>query len=257
MESQNPKREVMNMDRGGIIVVAGMGEVGRPIYEILSEKFESVGVDIQPVDVAEPCNVLHICYPFQIRDFVGTTAAYIDRYEPALTIIHSTVAPGTTRKVQEAVGARLVAFSPVRGKHARMKADMLHYKKFVAAPCQEAVEPALAHLTEAGFQTATFRTVELAELSKLVETTYFGILIAWAQEMERWAELYGGSFDDANAFIKEIDFLPSHIFPGEIGGHCVMPNIAILKTQLQSSFLDAVLESNQLKQEQLLTPTAR
>jgi hypothetical protein len=36
-----------------------------------------------------------------------------------------------------------------------------------------------------------------------------------------------------------------------------MPNIAILKTQLQSSFLDAVLESNQLKQEQHLTATAR
>ncbi len=150
-----------------------------------------------------------------------------------------------------------MAFSPVRGKHARMKSDMLHYKKFVAAPCQDAVEPALAHLAEAGFKTATFPTVEVAEVSKLVETTYLGVLIAWAQEMERWAELYGGSFDDANAFIKEIDFLPSHIFPGEIGGHCVMPNIAILKTQLQSSLLDAVLESNQLKQEQLLSATAR
>lgn len=245
------------MDRGGIILVAGMGEVGRPIYEILSEKFNCVGVDVHPVEVAEPCTVLHICYPFQIRDFVGTTAGYVNKYEPALTIIHSTVAPGTTRKVQEAVGARLVAFSPVRGKHARMKADMLRYKKFVAAPCQEALEAALAHLTEAGFQTATFRTVELAELSKLVETTYLGVLIAWTQEMERWAEHYGGSFDDVNAFIKEIDFLPSHIFPGDIGGHCVMPNIAILQSQLQSRFLDAVLESNELKREQLLTASAR
>ncbi|PYV34845.1 MAG: hypothetical protein DMG22_04445 [Acidobacteria bacterium] len=245
------------MDRGGIILVAGMGEVGRPIHEILSEKFDCVGVDIQPVEVDEPCTVLHICYPFQVSDFVGTTAVYINRYEPALTIIHSTVAPGTTRKVQEAVGDRLVAYSPVRGKHARMKADMLHYKKFVAAPYPEALEPALAHLTEAGFQTATFRTVELAELSKLVETTYFGVLIAWAQEMERWAEDYQGAFDDVNAFIEEIEFLPSHIFPGEIGGHCVMPNIAILQTQLQSRFLDAVLESNQLKREQLLAATAR
>lgn len=56
-----------------------------------------------------------------------------------------------------------------------------------------------------------------------------------------------GSFDDVVSFIKEVDFLPSHIFPGLIGGHCVMPNIAILRQQFASDFLEAVVNSNQAK----------
>jgi UDP-N-acetyl-D-mannosaminuronate dehydrogenase len=241
----------------GVVIVLGTGEVGRPILNILSKQFDCVAVDIKPVDISQPCSVLHICYPFQIPDFVGTTMGYVNKYQPALTIINSTVAPGTTRKVQEAVGDRALAYSPVRGKHARMEAEMLHYKKFVGACRPDALHQALNHFNQAGFKTAAFRTPELAEISKLLETTYLGILIAWAQEVERITGQYDGTFEDVKAFIEEIDFLPSHIFPGQIGGHCVMPNIAILRTQLQSKFLDTVVESNELKAAQLLAVTAR
>jgi UDP-N-acetyl-D-mannosaminuronate dehydrogenase len=237
----------------GVVVVAGMGEVGRPLLRVLSERFECVGVDIHPVDIGQPCSVMHVCYPFQISDFIGRTVGYVNKYQPALTIINSTVAPGTTRKVQEAVRDRAVAYSPVRGKHARMEADMLRYKRFVAALRPDALQHALDHFHEAGFRTATFKTLEIAEISKLIETTYLGILIAWAQETERFAAAYDGSFEEVKAFIEEIDFLPSHIFPGYIGGHCVIPNITILQTQFKSKFLDAIMESNELKQQQLLT----
>lgn len=236
------------MTKNSVVVVAGMGEVGKPLCRILSRKFSCMAVDIKPIDVIEPCSVLHICYPYSIRDYVGTTANYVRKYAPRLTVVNSTVAPGTTRQIQEAVGDSLVAYSPVRGKHARMEQDMMRYKKFVGAPRLEATRLALAHFSEAGFATDKFASVELGELAKLLETTYLGMLIAWAQEMERVAFRYGGSFEDVNVFIKEIDFLPAHVFPGEIGGHCVLPNIEILRSQVESKFLDMVLESNQLKQ---------
>jgi len=238
----------------GVVVVAGMGEVGQPLYRILSKSFESVGVDITPLDIEEPCSVLHVCYPFQVPDFVETTVGYINKYQPALTIINSTVAPGTTRKVQEAVGELGVAYSPVRGKHARMEADMLRYKKFVGAPRLAVRQQAIDHFNQAGFKTAPFPSSELAELSKLLETTYLGILIGWTQEVERLAAQYDGSFEEVNAFVEEIDFLPSHVFPGIIGGHCVMPNIAILQSRFKSDFLDAVLNSNALKQSTADSP---
>lgn len=241
----------------GIVVVVGMGEVGRPLFRILSRQYECVGVDIKPVEITRPCSVLHICFPFQVPDFLGTAVGYILKYQPALTIINSTLAPGTTRKVQEAVGERGVAYSPVRGKHARMESDMLRYKKFVAATRPEVREQARQHFSQAGFNTGVFRTPELAEVGKLLETTYLGILIGWAQEVERIAARYDGRFEDVNAFIEEIGFLPSHVFPGQIGGHCVMPNIAILQTQLQSRFLDAVVESNELKQQSAATVNTR
>jgi UDP-N-acetyl-D-mannosaminuronate dehydrogenase len=227
-----------------------MGEVGRPLYRILSGAFECKAVDIRPVETTEPCAVLHICYPFQIADFVGTSLSYIQTYRPLLTIINSTVAPGTTRKIYEAAGRPSVAYSPVRGKHANMERDMLRYKKFVAGCDPDATAHAISHFSEAGFKTDTFTTPEAAELAKLLETTYLGVLIAWAQETERFGSKYNVSFNELNSFVKEIDFLPSHVFPGQIGGHCVMPNIAILQTQIKSRFLDAIVESNQTKTRQ-------
>jgi UDP-N-acetyl-D-mannosaminuronate dehydrogenase len=241
----------------GIVVVVGMGEVGRPLFQILSRKFECAAVDIEPVEIKKPCSALHICYPFQAPNFVGTTAGYIQKYRPAVTIINSTIAPGTTRKVQALATDQAVAYSPVRGKHAKMESDMLRYKKFVAACHPDALNRAVNHFSEAGFKTATFPSPELGELAKLLETTYLGILIAWAQEVERLAAQYGGKFEDVNAFVEEIDFLPSGVFPGRIGGHCVMPNIAILRTQLKSKFLDTVVESNEIKEQQLKAATAR
>jgi UDP-N-acetyl-D-mannosaminuronate dehydrogenase len=232
------------------VVVVGMGEVGQPLLRILSRKFECVAVDVAPLELSGGCQVMHVCYPFQTRDFVATTLQYISKYSPALTIVHSTVAPGTTRRIQEQSGAAAVIYSPVRGKHARMEADMLHYKKFVAGFDTQSLRGAVEHLTQAGFKTDTFRSPEIAELSKLLETTYLGVLIGWAQEVQVLAEGVGGSFEEVNAFVKEIGFLPSHIFPGVIGGHCVMPNIAILRDHFKSDFLDAVVKLNAGKSKQ-------
>jgi len=238
------------MQSDGIVIVAGMGEVGWPLFQILNRAYECIGIDLAGAQTMRPCSVLHVCYPFQIQDFIATTAAYIEKYEPELTIINSTVAPGTTRKVQQLVD-KPVAYSPVRGKHARMESDMLHYRKFVAGFNPEATQQATRHFAQAGFQIGTFHTPEIAELSKLVETTWLGVLVGWAQEVERMAAQYGASYEEVNAFIKEIAFLPSHVFPGPIGGHCVMANIAILQDRFPCRFLDAILKSNQAKQLEL------
>jgi UDP-N-acetyl-D-mannosaminuronate dehydrogenase len=175
-----------------IVIVAGVGEVGGPLLEILGRTYECVGVDLAPVQIKGSCSVLHVCYPFQIPDFVGTTASYIEKYQPEITIINSTLQVGTTRKVQERVG-RPVAYSPVRGKHAKMVQEMLHYRKFVAGFDPHSTEQALHHFAKAGFEVATFRTPEIGELSKLQETTWLGMLIGWAQESERMAAACGAT----------------------------------------------------------------
>ena len=70
--------------------------------------------------------------------------------------------------------------------------------------------------------------------------------MSWAQEIERLAENYDATYDEVNAYIEEIDFLP-RVFPGVIGGHCVMPNIEILRAALQSDFLDNIVRGNEHK----------
>ena len=84
-------------------------------------------------------------------------------------------------------------------------------------------------------KTKLLRSPEATEIAKLTETTYFGLLIAWAQEVERYCRELGANYDEVVSFYDEIKFFPPvKYLPGVIGGHCVMPNIAILLQQFPS-----------------------
>ena len=86
------------------------------------------------------------------------------------------------------------------------------------------------------------------ELAKLSETTYFGLLVAWAQEVERYCDRVGQSYEEVVSFYDEIPFFPTvKYFPGIIGGHCVMPNIEILRKSDDSAILKAIEDSNERK----------
>ena len=232
------------------IVVVGLGEVGKPLYELISKHHKTVGIDISPppADIKD-VDVLHICFPFQIKNFVGETARYAELFTPKLVIINSTVAVGTTRAVAERTQTP-VAYSPVRGKHARMLQDLQRYAKFIGAPNRMSAEKAAGHFASLGLNTKILSTPEAAEIAKLTETTFFGLMIAWAQEVERYADQFGGSYDEIVSFYEEIGFFPPvKYFPGVIGGHCVMPNIELLKRFADSEILDAIETSNRKKTE--------
>ena len=230
------------------IVIVGLGEVGKPLMQLISEHHKTVGVDITPPD-QDPrgADVLHLCFPFQVKDFVGEAARYIDLIKPRLTVINSTVEVGTTRKVAEKSRSD-VAYSPVRGKHARMLDDLRKYTKFIGATSQSAAEETSEHFRSVGLTTKVLSSPEAAELAKLTETTYFGLMIAWAQEVERYADRVGVGYEEVVSFYDEIGFFPRvKYFPGVIGGHCVMPNIELLKRLDCSEILEAIQSSNQKK----------
>jgi UDP-N-acetyl-D-mannosaminuronate dehydrogenase len=232
-----------------VSVVVGLGEVGRPLLEVLGRVQRVEGVDLPPRDVTGPVEFMHVCYPAEITDFVGVTAAYVERFRPEIVVINSTVAVGTTRAVGQAAGVP-VANSPVRGKHARMAEELLRYVKFIGAEDRGAAERVAVHFEAAGMETRILTSPEATELAKLTETTYFGLLIAFAQEVDRMARDIGVAYDDVVAYYDEIAYLPPvRFFPGVIGGHCVMPNIALLKRTFGSQLLDAIERSNDLRRK--------
>jgi UDP-N-acetyl-D-mannosaminuronate dehydrogenase len=244
------------------VLVVGLGEVGKPLRAIVSQHHHVVGMDISlPSERIDHVDVMHVCYPFQIRDFAGETIRYIERFRPALTIINSTVGIGTTRKIAERTNVDVV-HSPVRGKHARMQDEMHEYTKFIGALDALAARKAAMHFESCGFKTKVLSSPETTELGKLTETTYFGVLIAWAQEIERYCTRVGTDFDEVASLYDEVKFFPPvRYFPGIIGGHCVMPNIDILRETDRSPMLDAIQASNQdkierdsLKQEEIRGP---
>jgi UDP-N-acetyl-D-mannosaminuronate dehydrogenase len=234
------------------VVIIGLGEVGKPLLELMKAgKYQTFGVDIdQPASISR-CDVMHVCFPFQSEKFCLQTAEYIDQYRPALTVINSTVAPGTTRSIAVESGTAVV-HSPVRGKHIRMQEEMLHYTKFVGALDLQSGQRAIEHFEGVGMKTKLLASPEASEIAKLTETTYFGLLIAWAQEVERYCMKLGANYDEVVSFYEEIKFFPPvKYFPGEIGGHCVMPNIDILLQKFPSALLQAIVRSNTLRQKNL------
>lgn len=232
------------------MLVVGLGEVGKPLMAILSQRHHTVGLDIEGPDRRiDHADVMHICYPFEIRDFVGETVRYISRFNPALTIINSTVAVGTTRNIAELSGSDVV-HSPVRGKHARMQEEMHHYAKFIGALNRSAADKAAEHFHVSGFRTRILSSPEATELGKLAETSYFGVMIAWAQEVERYCDRAGADYNEVICLYEEVPFFPPvKYFPGVIGGHCVMPNIEILSRIAHSPLLAAIQKSNESKIE--------
>lgn len=237
------------MQKKSKVTVVGLGEVGKPLFELVSRHHDVTAVDIAPVPPLKRSDVLHVCYPFQIKDFVGETAKYIERFNPAVTIINSTVGIGTTRQIAERTGA-MVVNSPVRGKHVRMLEEIQIYTRFIGAMSPEAGERAASHFQSLGMKTKVLGSPEATELAKLTETTYFGLMIAWAQEVERYCDRIGQDYREVTSFYDEIKFFPPvKYFPGVIGGHCVMPNIEILKGFEKSAILDAIQASNRTKIE--------
>lgn len=233
-------------------LVVGVGEVGGALAEILERVEPVLRLDLQPEEFAHPIGVMHLCFPYRSRaQFVEAASGYIERFKPKLTIVNSTVVPGTVRAIVARTGTR-VAYSPIRGKHARMVQEVLYYTKYIAALEPETSRLAAEHFQAAGMKTRTFVRPETLELAKLAETSYFGVLIAFAQELNRLANQVDGDYSEIIEFFDEVDFLPrTHYYPGFIGGHCVIPNLELLKEVAPSILFEAVLSSNRLRAAEL------
>ncbi|MEJ2240677.1 MAG: hypothetical protein P8Y18_00830 [Candidatus Bathyarchaeota archaeon] len=114
-------------------------------------------------------NVLHICYRCEKQeDFITTTENYILEFKPELTIINSSVPPGTTEKVYKSMGSNVV-HSPIRGMHQNrelMKKDLLFWTKYIGGKKESAIL-AQKHFKRLGLKTKILRSSIDTELAKL------------------------------------------------------------------------------------------
>ena len=226
-------------------LVIGIGEVGTALAAVLDRTEKVLRHDLDRVKISEPIGTMHLCFPFQSRQQFETVArGYIERFQPPLTIINSTVLPGTTRSIAKQSGSA-VAYSPLRGTHEGAEQDLMRYIKFVAAPDWVEAAAAEAHFQAAGLKTRRMAEVESLELAKLAENAYLGVRVAFAHEMSRFAERVGGNYSEAMDFFEEIDSLVRQQYsPGYIEGH-VVPNLKQLLQIAPSPMLEAILDSNE------------
>jgi nucleotide sugar dehydrogenase len=151
---------------------------------------------------------------------------------PVVISVETTLPVGTTRtRVAPALAARsglraeedfFCVFSPERVFSGRVFADLATYPKLVGGLSATGEERG-ARLYEAFLQAEVWRlgSAEAAELTKLAETTYRDVNIAFANELARFAD---GAGVDVQRVIDAANSQPfSHIHrPGvAVGGHCI------------------------------------
>ena len=89
-------------------VVAGIGEIGKPILKLLSKQNITVGFDLKPDLMNQrifekyknlKTSFLHIAIPATSR-FSKNVLKLSKKFQPECIVIHSTIKPGTTAELQ-------------------------------------------------------------------------------------------------------------------------------------------------------------
>ena len=90
-------------------------------------------------------------------------------------------------------------------------------------------------MKDCGIKTKKMSSPETLEIAKIIcDTSYLGWLINYAQLSNIVAVEYGVNYDEMWSFSDEIHkFLGNRpkMFPGFIGGHCVIPNLDLIHNQ--------------------------
>ena len=190
---------------------------------------------------------MNVCIPYQTDEqFISAVSSVVSEFNPELTIIHSTVVPGTTNILSD-ITETLIVHSPVRGVHPNLYEGIMTFVKFIGSETIEASEKAASHFDELGISTHICGSSRATEIGKLFSTTYYGMIIAWHGEMEKICQSMGISFNEAVTLFNETynngykdlgkhDVIRPVLYPpkGGIGGHCILPNVEILKRHSSS-----------------------
>jgi len=232
--------------------VIGLGETGRPLFEILQEAYPDIigwdcdankmkGIKHTVLDKGRKLDIINICIPYS-DTFLDVVNERVLATGASLVIIHSTVPIGTTSKIRNAV------HSPILGRHGRMKEDLKWFPKWIGG---EKADEALNYLVKAGFYCAapTEEKSETTEALKLMCLAKYGMSIAFAQYQQEICKKYNFPYEKVkiwdelyNANIKGNIKRPILDPPnGKIGGHCVIQNTKILNEQHPNKILEEIL----------------
>lgn len=234
------------------IGIIGYGEIGSSIAKVYQsyEKFDIRVVDPYQNrnDVIKGVEILNICIPF-IEDFVNVVQDYIFQSNPRYTIIHSTVAPGTTKLI----GGK-ICHSPMRGLHPNLDLGMKTFIKYIGPEDQESASLYNEHLNDLGIESYICKDSKTTEYAKLLDTTYYGVCIAFHADVSKVCEnenldfdevmtIFNQSYNEGYTKLGKPNVVRPVLYPTEkIGGHCVVPNAKILKNYMDTKTVNSILD---------------
>jgi hypothetical protein len=218
-------------------LIIGAGEIGSALYNTLSPKHDVKIRDIEDVSF-QNIRILHICFPYS-KNFVREVKKYQKMYKPKYTIIHSTVAMGTSQRCNS-------YYSPVRGIHPHLEKSLTTFVKYLAPHNSELK----SYFEEVGMQIEETEKTQTLEAMKLYCTTIYALNVIAEKEM--WESCkkhdidYNIVYTESNktynegysklGFPQYTRYMLKHT-DGKIGGHCLIPNCKLLKTDISKFIL--------------------
>ena len=193
---------------------------------------------------------MNICIPYS-QDFIKIVKNYITCFKPNLTIIHSTILPGTTKKIDK----HNIVYSPVVGKHPDLFKSLKTFTKFIGADSKHSLKLAKKHFSDIKIKYKVLKNTKTVETSKILSTLYYGMCISFhndvdilcrnnnlpfEQVMTDWNTEYNkgyGLMGKSNV-IRPVLKSPK----GKIGGHCIIENAEMIKDYFNSDIIDYVLK---------------
>lgn len=209
-------------------LVVGAGEVGTALYAVLSRAHPAAIRDVGPVEVR--AEVLHVAIPWQAR-FVEIVRRYEVDHAADLVVVHSTVPVGTC-------DPEGWVHSPVRGRHPDLAPALTAFVKHFGGP---RAKEAAAVFEAVGCDVMLHDRAAETEAAKLWELTSFGVAVAFEKAVHAWclargidpAAVYTAfreTYNDGYQALGHPELSQPILrhMPGPIGGHCVVPSMAIL-----------------------------
>jgi hypothetical protein len=216
--------------------VIGLGEVGNSIYNYLYKK-DNIRLDAHDPKVGRTAdfsesNIFHICVPAdQVEKVVQPHG---------LNIIHSTVYPGTTRKLSEK--GYTCVHSPIVGKHPNLQQSFYKFYHVLGATDPNIAQWALMYYHFIDLTADIWPNPETTELAKIMCTTRLGWEIIFMRHLHDLCKKFGADFDKVHTDWTDrynllYDGMGDKHFhrsilkaiEGENYGHCMPSNAELMK----------------------------
>lgn len=211
-------------------VIVGYGEVGKGLKKVLGNVW--VHDPDKGYAITFKVDIAHICIPYS-KGFERVVKEWKKKTD--LVIVHSSVPVGCC----DALG---VVHSPIAGVHPHLAKGIRTFPKYFGG---KKAKDAAKIFKRLGLKVRIFEDARTTEAMKLWSTTQYGRLIMLEKEIYEWCQKNHLNFDhiytlsnkDYNKGYTKLG-MPQVVrpylkhVPGPIGGHCVMPNLKLLKVKL-------------------------
>ncbi|KKQ95744.1 MAG: UDP-glucose/GDP-mannose dehydrogenase dimerization [Candidatus Woesebacteria bacterium GW2011_GWB1_43_14] len=243
-----------------IVGILGKGEIGTAIAKISREAGYKVLVREIKYDqmAGNTVDFLHVNIPEKNnKKFVDLVVANILELEPRLTVINSSVTPGTTRKIFNRANKPIV-HSPVIGIHPQLyKSIKVYFKKVIGPTDKKSLNLAKKHFKKLGLNVQTYDSAENSESAKLLDLIYYAwniVFCKWVDEISKELKLNFNQVYTINNQIYNQGYKklrPNVIRPvltptlGPIGGHCTVEDTILFDRYYKSRFTKFILGENE------------